>query len=209
MANGISLRLKGPWRGAIDALDPVKFRKRVEEKISKLLQQQAKLLQRQARTMAGLAANQPMTTFIKGRDEPGVDTGNLRSAIRVVSFGKLTWWVGVEKRNDAYASAVLLTKGGIIPVTDDMRAMFTMLWAVSEGRAKPEALTGRAAELWAKRPGGWLPLKPETTHLVIVGRPFMQEAWRDVQLSYDLAGKIQKTIAAALTEPARRKGSKK
>lgn len=209
MANGVTMRLKGNWRGALDTLEPTKFRKRVEEKISKLLQQQAKLVQRRAKTMSDLAANQPMTTFIKGRDEPGVDTGKLRSAIRVVSFGKLSWWVGVEKRNDAYASAVLLSNGGIIVVTDEMRNMFKLLWAVSEGRAKPEMLTGRAAELWAKRPGGWLPLKPETTHLVIVARPFMQEAWRDVQLSYDLAGKIQKTIAAALTEPARKKGNKR
>lgn len=205
MTTGVTIRLKGPWREALKTLDPRDFRRRLEAKLEKILRRHAELLAARAKDMAGLADNKPLTKFIKGRSEPGVKTGKLRSEIRVVRFGKMSFWVGVPKRSESYKSAVLLSEGAVIPVTDEIRMMFTMLWAVSENRATPESLHGRAAELWQERQGGWLPLKPETTHLVILPRRFMQEAWRDVQLTYDLDAQIEKAARTALAAPLRGK----
>jgi len=204
MSRGITIRMTGQWRELRDCIDPRKFTQRVQAKVDAMMKKHAKAVAAKAKEMQGLAANGPMTQFIKGRNEPGVRTGRLKSSIRVISFGKMSYWVGVPKSSPAYKEAVLLSDGAVLPVTEEMRSMFLMLWACSEGKAQPDALHGRAAELWKQRPGGWLPLKEETTHLIIVPRKFMEEAWQDVQLSYDLAGQLTKAVQAALTAPARK-----
>lgn len=208
MSRGITIRMTGQWKELRDCIDPRKFTQRMQSKVDALLKKHAKLVAAKAKEMSGLADNGPMTRFIKGRNEPGVNTGKLRSSIRVISFGRMSFWVGVPKASPQYKQAVLLSDGAVIEVTEEMRSMFLVLWTTSEGRSDPGKLTGRAAELWKQRPSGWLPLKEETTHLVIVPRRFMEEAWRDVQLSYDLAGQLTKAVHAALTAPAR-KGRKK
>ena len=202
---GVSLKLTGQWKEALDCIDPIKFRLRVQAKIQKILEGHAKRVLAKAREMSGLEANKPLTVFVKGRNEPGVDSGKLKSAIRIVKFGKLKLWIGVPAKSPEYKKAVSMASGAIIPVTDEMRMMFRMLWAVSEGQATPESLRGRAADLWKQRPGGWYPLKEETTHIVIVQRNFMAEAWRDCQLAYNLESQIRKAVQTALTAPLRGK----
>jgi len=75
--------------------------------------------------------------------------------------------------------AEILHDGATIPVTPRMRAMFYYLSMASMGRMDPGRLTGAAAEMWKRQPGGYFGLSEDTTHIEIPPRPFIREVFED------------------------------
>lgn len=138
---------------------------------------------RQVIRRGGFEPNRPLTVMIKGSSKPLVDQGTgLFQAITSKVVEDFTVFVGVLRSSGAYNIAATLHDGAVIKVTDAMRGMFFALWKASTGEMDPSQLEGRAAELWERAPGGWLPLKKSTSHITIPARPFMLEVFRDAAL---------------------------
>lgn len=131
---------------------------------------------------SNLAKNAPLTIMIKGSSKPLVDKGLMVQAITNQKIDDFTAWAGISP-NDPNADLMKIVHDGVtLRVTPAMRGMFFMLWKASTGQIDSSKLTGRAAELFARQPSGWLPLKATTTAIVIPGRPFTKIAIDDVAL---------------------------
>ena len=136
----------------------------------------AEKAQRQAIQKGGLKANAPLTVMIKGSSKPLVHKGDLFQSITSQVVDDFTVFTGVLRNTGEYNIAEIVHEGVTIRVTPKMRGMFHYLALVSSGQMHPAQLEGRAAELWAARPGGWKPLMESTTAIVIPGRPWTQIA---------------------------------
>jgi hypothetical protein len=193
----VTIKLTGNWKGLTALLD----RRTVPAIDQAVLTASVDVLK--AAVMEGFAnlkANAALTIMIKGGADPAVDADELRKAIRVIFLPRRRGlWIGLEASSPASRYAQIVADGASIPVTDAMRGMFFYLWLASEGRLDPGELTGAAAALWKRAPGGWLPLKDETTHIVIPPRPWMQNALARLQSS----GKLTDVQQAAVTKALR------
>jgi hypothetical protein len=200
-----TIKFTGQWKQAAAVLDHRRFKREVEPLLGRVMRKAAEAVRVRAQSMAGLADNKPLTRFIKGANTPGVDTGSLKQSIRVTSFGPTSFWVGIKKADKNYQKAQRIINGALVPVTDSMRSMFDLLAWASEGRVDPASLSGRAAELWSRQAYGWLPLSASTTHILIVPRPFLEQAYADVEIGADLESQIARIVNTALTKPARKR----
>lgn len=157
----------------------------------------------------GYEANAELTKEIKGASVPLVggkaDTGgiNLFQAISSTMLDDFSVFAGVKFVSEKYDIAATLHDGAVIPVTEPMRTMFKMLWWASEGSIDPAQLTGRAAELWRLKSGGWYPLKDSTTTIVIPGRPFIERAFEQPELKREARRNWELAIQDALRARAR------
>lgn len=155
----------------------------------------------------GIVANAALTIHIKGSSKPLVDHGDLFKAITYEVVNDYQVFVGVLRTNeDAYNLAVTLHDGAAVQVTPAMRGMFFFLWKASTGDISAESLTGRAAELYARRPGGWLPLKPSTTVITIPPRPWATVAFGDPAFQQQVKNNWERAAVAAFGELAGRAG---
>lgn len=141
--------------------------------------------------------NAALTIAIKGSSKPLVDSGSgIFQAVTSEVVDDFRVFVGVLRSSEHYDVALAIHEGVTITVTDKMRGMFFMLWQASQGAEAggSTALTGRAAELWERMPGGWLPLRPSTTAIVIPGRPYLANTFNDATLRM----RVQRNWEAAL-----------
>jgi hypothetical protein len=125
--------------------------------------------------------NAALTEAIKGSDKPLADRGQLFKSITHVVKDDFTAFAGVLRTDEKYNIAVALHEGFEAKVTPAMRGLFFVLYRASNGSTDPNTLTGRAAELF-ERYQDWLPLSPNTTAIVVAGRPFVDEAFKSVGL---------------------------
>jgi len=176
---GLQIRLVGDWKRLRRALNGQAFSRALQGRVSSSLQDRAEALRDAARHPRGMAPNAGLTIMIKSGSTPLRDTGDLMDAIQVDRTTKFRYSVGVDDSNPKAHIVKLLHNGGLIPVTDEMRAMFKALWWASEGSLDPGDLTGRARELWQRHPGGWLPLSESTSAIRIPARPFLAKALED------------------------------
>jgi hypothetical protein len=197
-------KLKG-FQGFSAALDPRRFKRILEKHVGRATQKIALIAEKQMRaTMKKTVApeNAPLTVFIKGSSKPLVDRGDLWQAI---TSDVKRWdlaFVGILQTDEAYDIAKTIHQGAVIEVTDKMRWMFLALARASEGSLDPSKLRGRAAELWARRPGGWKPLKPDTKAIVIPPRPWMNAAMKEGDIETKAKELWQAAVEAAIREAA-------
>ena len=155
----------------------------------------------------GFERNAALTIHIKGAGKkPLVDSGRrlfqgLTSEVR----SDVTAFIGYKLGAEGFAAAAAVHEGAIIKVTSKMRAMFRILWLASMGQVEPSKLTGRAAELWARAPGGWLPLKPSTVVIVIPARRFIARAFTESKLKASVKRNWETAIKRSLKEMAKKK----
>lgn len=199
-----TIKFTGKWKQLAKCIDHKRFHRDVEPRLATILRKAAEMVRDRARSMEGMAPNAPLTAFIKGANTPGVDSGDMKQSIRVVAFDRLSYWTGIRKGDKNFKKAKMVMEGGLIQVTDHMRGLFEMLAWASEGKVDVSALTGRAADLWKRQPGGWKPLSETTTHILIVPRPFLERAYADVEISAGLERQIERIVTEALTRPAKR-----
>lgn len=197
-----SVRKTGGWARFGALIDPAKANGRMRSNMRNATSHNAKLFAKQIRKViqGGVApANAALTIFIKKSSKPlaGPDA-LLFKAIAHKTLDPYTAEVGVKKGDASVNSAMVAHEGARIPVTPSMRAMFAYLADASDGNRSPGVLTGRAAELWRKRPGGWKALKKSTTHIVVPGRPFIKLAIEDKSARKTAARNWSYAYAAAL-----------
>lgn len=190
------MKLTGNWKGLTALLD----RRTTKSVDDAVLRASAETIKDTiVKGFDELEGNAKLTIALKGRDDPGRDSDDLISSIKVIFLPRRRGlWIGIEATSPAAQYARIVADGTQIEVTDAMRGMFFLLWQVSEGRRDPSILTGAAADLWNRMPGGWLPLKPETTHIIIPPRPWIRNALAKLQSSGKLTAIQQAAVTKAL-----------
>ncbi len=200
MATGFKMD-KG-WARLDSALDPSKFKGTLRRHLRLAARRNGKLGEarmRQAIADGGFDENAELTKAIKGSAKPLVDKSkSLFQAITSVVQSDTVTFVGVQQSDRFYNVAVALHEGEVIAVTPKMRSMFLALARKSAGREVE--LTGRAADLWARKSGGWLPLKKDTKAIVIPGRPFTKPVFTDAVFIKQVKKNWSDAIKAALKE---------
>lgn len=185
MSMSTKIKLSKDWKKLEKALSksgPV-VRKHIR-RATQFIGKKGEALIRNEITNGNYEPNRPLTVALKGgRNEPlkGTRAGApLFKSITSKIIDDFTVFIGVLQTNEGYNIAVTIHEGKTIKVTEKMRNMFYVLWLKS---IKPSVqLTGRAEELWEQMPGGWLPLKKETTSIHITSRPFIKKVWNDGEL---------------------------
>lgn len=194
--------LTGPWSKLSSMLSPSVASGRIAREMRNATRSNGAIARKAIRKhiQSGLSpANEPLTIMIKGSTKPGVTgRGELFKAITSVVIDPYTAEVGVKKGDPEANTAIVVHEGARIKVTPKMRAMFGYLADVSDGGRPASALSGRAAELYRMRPGGWKALKQSTTHIRIPGRPFIEQALDDETLRRKLAHNWLSAWAAGL-----------
>jgi hypothetical protein len=177
-------KLKG-WNLAIS---PARFRRELRKQMRKATVRNshmlvAKLRQR-VRSSDGLDSNASLTQSIKKDDKPlvGDGTADLFKGITRKMLTDFSAAAGVLRTAREFNVARMLHEGGEARVTPRMRGMFLALWQASNGELEPDKLTGRAAQLWERMPGGWKPLSESTTAIVIPERPFVRLTMADPEV---------------------------
>jgi hypothetical protein len=179
MASAGGITYYGPWAKLAAMLDPGVTNPRISREMGRATRINGLIVRKaiRAELKSGMApANAPLTVFIKGSSKPGIDHGEMFKAITSVVINPFMAEIGVKKGDNAGSSALAVHEGATIRVTPKMRAMFGYLADVSAGKRDASRLTGRAAQLYRRRPGGWKALKQSTTHIRIPARPFIAQA---------------------------------
>lgn len=197
------------WKRFARALDPTGFSRAQRKHIRKATKLNG--LKAVAKIRAFIRqgdryeANAELTKEIKGSSKPLVDKGhNLFQAVSHKVLDDYSVFVGVNFVDDFYGIAEALHNGVTIPVKPAMRAMFRALFWASQGTIDPSTLTGAAAELWKRKPGGWYPLAEDTKAITIPPRPFIREALEDAELKREVRQNWVNAVNAAIREVARK-----
>jgi hypothetical protein len=203
----ILLRKKrAEWKAFGKAVDPRELDRVMRRNLRRATALNGKNLERTVRKKiqgGKFTPNADLTIAIKGSSKPLVDTGHrLFQAVTSRVVDEFTVWVGIQFKDRFYNVAKLLHDGGAIGVTDRMRGLFYVLWLASIGAIPESELTGRAAELWARKPGGWFPLSDNTRAIMIPSRPFLAQAIEDARLRRVARANWVAAIKAAFRELA-------
>lgn len=197
-----TVRLDSSWATMSALLNPSIVSRRVRNNVAKATSRNGAILRKQMRAELKTSIPPvlaPLTTFIKGSSKSGVDRGALFKAITSQAINWHTAEAGVRKGTKEANYAVVFHEGARIPVTSKMRGMFAALAAVSNGQSPSSSLTGRAAELYKRRPNrGWKPLRTTTTHIKVPGRPFARQAFEDDATRRKIARNWSNAFAAAI-----------
>lgn len=186
----IRLKRGKGWDAFAKAIDPNTFQRVLRRNMQVATTLNGKIVEaaiRRAIQGGDFEPNAALTVMIKGSSKPLVDHGEFFKAVTSVSVGPMEVFIGIVKTAEEYNLALALHEGVDIKVTPAMRGLFFYLWRASIGDMEPSKLTGRAAELWERAPGGWKPLKASTSVIHIPGRPFIDEVFEDESLKKTLA----------------------
>lgn len=201
--NGTSFKVKGLKRW-LKALDAQHFDKVVRKNIRTATALNGKvgeaLLRKTIQSGGKLKPNAPLTVAIKQSKKPLVDSGQLFQSITSQVHDDFTVFIGVLRASESFNLVETLHEGREIKVTPEMRGLFFMLWRASNGEIDPSRLTGRAAALWERKPGGWLPLNADTEAIVIPSRPFIRIAFANTQMIKLARENWKKALAASFGE---------
>jgi hypothetical protein len=199
---------RGDWRKMERALDAPAFEATLRRNMRVATQLNGHLAEaavRRAIRAGSFAPNAALTIAIKGSSKPLVDQGSgIFQAVTSEVVDDFRVFVGVLRSDEHYNVALALHEGATIPVSDKMRGMFFVLWQASTGAMPAAELTGRAAELWERMPGGWLPLRPSTTAIIIPGRPYLANAFNDATLRARVQRNWEQALSRTFRELARR-----
>lgn len=195
----ISFQMDKGWKRMARAVDSKRFsaqvRKHVALETRRNAQRAVKAIRKNIKS-GDFEKNAPLTIHIKGSSKPLIDNGDLWKALAIDVSAWNQAFVGILKSDRMYDIAAFLHEGGTVRVTDRMRAMFRMLWFVSQG-GDPGILTGRARELWERQPGGWYPLKESTTAIRVPGRPFITKVFSDAAFKNEMEAAWERAIERA------------
>lgn len=144
--------------------------------------------------------NAALTQAIKGSAKPLTDRGTLFQAVTSKVEDDFTVFVGILRTSRSFNVALAVHEGFEAKVTAKMRGLFWVLWQASAGAIPVGELTGRAAELYERMPGGWKPLSTGTTVIVTPRRPFIETAFASKALTGQVKRNWQQAIQQAFRE---------
>lgn len=203
MGSKVTFKMDDGWKRMARALDPDRFNAALQKHVGQATLRNAQLLQRRVRKRIQTSVfkrNAALTKMIKRDDKPMVGKGDLFQAVTHVQESWNRAFVGVLRTSGDFNVARIVHEGATINVTDKMRAMFMLLWLVSEGRESSAVLTGRARDLWEQAPGGWFPLKESTRKIVIPSRPFLDSTFRLKSVRDATKGNWERAVQRAIRE---------
>lgn len=190
MAKTVNYKRTGDWKKLLRALDGNTVHPIIEKHLKNASKLNGKVAERFIRQEIKTSnfsgegkTNALLTTQIKKSTKPLVDAGaQLYASITSVQDAKGTVFAGVLKVNPFYNLARAIHDGVTIDVTDKMRNLFLVLFYASFQLFgySGDKLTGRAKELWDRKPGGWFPIKKDKIN--IPERPFIMNAFRRSKL---------------------------
>ena len=199
-------RKTGDWAKWEHAITPRVFKATLDHNMRRASALNGKLAEATIRRKireGGYEPNKPLTVMIKSSSKPLVDKGTgLFQAITSVVIDATTVFAGILQTSGEYNIALTLHEGATINVTPKMRGLFFWLWQASIGKLSPDKLSGRARELWERSPGGWLPLKDSTSHIVIPSRPFIEMAFKDTRMKEQAKKNWQAALQQTMRELA-------
>jgi hypothetical protein len=149
------------------------------------------------------AANAALTQAIKGSAKPLVDGGTFFQAITSMIVDEFTVFVGVMRTaGETFNVAVSLAEGTQVNVTPRMRGMFKALWLASQN-TEGITLTGRAAELFARKSTGWFPISEGKSVIVIPARDWVTAGFADASLKRLVKGNWSRALKKVMKKRAR------
>lgn len=194
------------WKKMQLMLEPGKATAVVKKHLQRATRLNGKIAEAKVRDTikkGSFADNAELTQAIKGDNKPLVGVGagaQLWGSITSTMISDTTLFVGVLKTDGMYNLAVTLHEGVSIGVTSAMRGLFFVLWQASVGKLGKSKLTGRAAELIALMPTGWLPLNKSTSVIIIPARKFIEVAFEDKEVRTRSKVNWQMALKAAFAE---------
>lgn len=205
---GTGFKMDAGWRRWAGAIDPRAFESAARPNVRRAAVLNGALAVRAVRKSIREGAYTPnaeLTIALKGSSKPLVDSGHgIFQAVTSEVQDDWTVFVGILRADEHYDIAVALHDGCTIPVSDKMRGMFLVLWQASIGARSPSELTGRAAELWARQPKDWKPLKSSTTAIIIPARPFLAAAFSDSTLKAAVKKNWQQALQKTMRDLAKK-----
>lgn len=184
MATQFKIKGLKKWQYAIDARGFDKTSRIYMRRATKLNGLVAERLQRKTiQSGQNLKKNAALTVLIKGANKPLVDSpGGLFQSITSEVIDDFTAFAGVLRTNDSFNVGIALHEGYQMNVTRDMRSLFIVLWKASTGQLDPSKLKGRAKELFERLSHSWLPLKKDTSVIVVPPRRWIKIAFSNTQM---------------------------
>jgi len=204
LITGVTLDLG--WKRFAGMLHPSKFARHLDGQMKRANGLVGMRLKGQAKRhiasgSGGYKANRPLTVFIKGSSLPLADDGDLVGSINYHVVSPYHVEIGVMRASPFADIAEIVHEGRTIPVTAKMRSMFFMLWLRSQGHPVP--LSGRAKELWNRRPErGWLRLGDTKRAIIIPPRPFMMFVSTDPSVRVWIEKQWLSALKAAFSKAA-------
>lgn len=203
------VKLTGSWLAFRSALDGKKFQRRLDRAMALATKANAMLvvdaIRHNIKSGAFASARVPnasLTIEIKRKRKPLIDSGGLIKAAMYEVQSPYRAEVGYLRGAPKTDIAIINHEGATIPVTDRMRKMFAALAVASSTGSTlgPGGLMGRAAELFARKPGGWKPLRPSTVAIRIPARPFVKEVIDNDALQQAVAENYLKAESMAIAD---------
>lgn len=188
----VGVTFHGDWKAMRRIFDFYPLEGRMERAIGLATKASARLVQhaiqqniRKGTYAVNRVRNAKLTRELKHGRRPLVEAGDMWKAVDTHIESATYAEVGIPKGHPVAWYAIVVHDGENIPVTPAMRGMFQALAIASRDGGSvigPGGLTGRAAELFAKKPGGWKPLKDTTTVIRIPPRPFVDEVAQNARI---------------------------
>lgn len=194
------------WKEYMNATDAKRFQAKFARMRRKALQLVAVEIMEWAieSGSSNFARNAQLTIEIKGGSTPMRDQRKLlRKALKTKMVGQSAVFIGVPQGSRYFGIVKGLHDGMTIPVTEKMRLMFFALAAVSNGTAPASMLTGRAKELYKRKPTGWRQISRGTKVIRIPGRPFIAEAFDNPYSKALILRRFSEAVDQTLAELAR------
>ena len=204
--NPMGFQMDPGWEKYNNATDVKRFKRKFARHRKRALDEVARVIIAEALKAGSFERNASLTEAIKQGNKPLHDTGKeLVGAFRTRLIRKDALFVGIPQNHKFYFKARTIHEGAILKVTGKMRAMFVMLWLASKGDIPESQLTGRAAELFARKSTGWLPLRQSTTVIRIPARAFMDDAFSSEKTKREMLRRFTRAVDQTLAELARGK----
>jgi len=203
-----SFKIKGlkRWQKALNARGfdrSVRFHMRRATQLNGLLG--SKVQRKVIQSGRGLKKNAALTAAIKGTNKPLTDYGDLFQSITHKVIDDFTVFTGLLRTDKSFDVGLALHEGYEVNVTKKMRGMFFILWQASIGKVPINKLDGRAKELFNRMNKGWLPLKQDTTLIVVPPRPWIKIAFNQPDMKRQAVKNWKMALDKAFSERARNK----
>jgi len=198
MAARFSLKLDKGWDKYARGIDAKRFRRNLQKAKRRALRAIAKKIVSEVIDAGVPPENAPLTVSIKGKNSPLDDRGAMKRAITTKIVNKDTLKIFIPTTAKNYKGYLSAHDGATIKVTAAMRQMFFALWLVSIGANDPQALTGRAKELFKRKPDGWKPLREATKAIKIPRRPYFEVAFGSAAVRAKAIQEFEKAVTDAL-----------
>ena len=201
----VGFQMDKGWQKYNNATEVARFKRKFARHRKKAFDILAKEIIREIAENGKFAPNAPLTVYMKSGSTPLHDTNKkLFNSVTSRMDGPHNLFIGIPRSDNFFTKAVAVHEGTAIKVTPAMRQMFMALWLVSMGQQESGSLTGRAEEIWNRKPGNYYPLSESTTVIKIPSRPFIEQAFSSPRTRAMMLKRFTDAVDKTIKELVRR-----